>query len=78
MANHLINSRAPRASGASAEPRQFTELSEQDAHPSADRQVASPTDRATCRQAGHIVIEGLTVLGGFIVFGGLAWFFLVI
>jgi len=29
----------------------------------ADRQVASPTDRATCRQAGVIVFEALTVLG---------------
>lgn len=72
------NPRKTRASGASAEPRQFTELSERRTHPSADRRVGSPTDQSTRRQAGHVVIEGLTVIGGFLVFSGLAYFFLVI
>lgn len=75
----ITNSRMTRASGAAADLRQFiTKVTEADAHPSADRQVAFPTDRATCRQAGMIVVEGLTVLGGLLVFGGLAYFFLVI
>jgi hypothetical protein len=75
---YITHSRKTRASGAAADLQQFIGVTEDRTRSADDRQVASPTDRATCRQAGAIVIEGLTVLGGLMVFGSLAYFFLVI
>jgi hypothetical protein len=75
---HITHSRTTRASGAAADLQQFIGVTEDRTRSVADRQVASPNDRATCRQAGAIVVEGLTVIGGLLVFGSIAYFFLVI
>jgi len=60
---YITHSRMKRASGAAADLQQFIGVTEDRTRSAADRQVASPTDRATCRQAGVIVFEALTVLG---------------
>jgi len=66
-------------SGASAAPMSLNAKGKPQAHKCsvAVREVSSPTDRLTSHLR-YVLVDTLTVLGGLVVFGAIAWFFLVL